>query len=80
MKFLSNLLFDFSVNLDLNRVIFDSMDLSLSSLLKSITFPNFSPQLIVRFDQILKDISKFPYFSVDLTLIHHYAIQFVIIL
>ena len=80
MKFLSNLLFDFSVYLDLNRVIFDSMDSSLSSLFKSITFPNFLPQLIIRFDQILKDISKFPYFSMDLTFIHHYAMQFVIIL
>ena len=31
-KFLSNLLFDFSVNLDPNRMIFDSMDSSSSSL------------------------------------------------
>ena len=42
-EFLSNSLIDFSVNLDPNRVIFDSMDSSLSSLSKSSTFPNFSP-------------------------------------
>ena len=35
-KFLSNLLFDFSTNLDPNRVIFDFVDSSLSSLYKSI--------------------------------------------
>ena len=46
-KFLSNLLLDFSSNLDPNRVIFDSVDFFLSSLSKSIKIPNFSPQFIV---------------------------------
>ena len=45
-KFLSNLLFDFFANLDPNRVIFDSVDFSLSSLSKSIKIPNFSPHFI----------------------------------
>ena len=73
------MLIDFSTNLDRNQAIFDFVDLSLSSLSKSLNFLDFSPQFIVRFDQILKDLSKFPYFSVDSTLIHHYTIQFVII-
>ena len=64
-KFLSNLLIDFSTNLDPNQVIFYSVDSSLNSLSKSINFPNFSPQFIVRFDQISKDLSKFPYFFMD---------------
>ena len=72
-KFLYNLLVDFSVNLDPNRVIFDSVDLSLSSLSKSNNFPNFSTQFIVRFDQISKYLFKIPYFSVDSTLIDHYT-------
>ena len=73
------MLIDFSTNLDRNREIFDFVDLSLSYLYKSLNFLDFSPQFIVRFDQISKDLSKFPYFSVDLTLIHYYTIQFVII-
>ena len=77
-KFLSTSLFDFSANSNPNRVIFDSVDLSLSYLFKSIIFPNFSPQFIVRFDQIPKDLSKISYFFVDLTLIYHYTPQFVI--
>ena len=64
-KFLPNLLFDFSSNLDPNQVIFDSVDSSLSSLSKSIKIPNFSPQFIVQFDWISKDLSKFPYLFVD---------------
>ena len=72
-KFLSNSLFDFSTNLDPNLVIFYSLNSSLSSLSKSIKIPNFSPQFIIRFDQISRDLSKFPYFSVDSTLIHYYT-------
>ena len=49
-KFLSNFLFDFSANLDPNRVIFDSVDLSLSSLSKYIKISNFSPHFIIQFD------------------------------
>ena len=70
-KFISNSLIDFSANLDPNRVIFYLMDLSLSSLSKSIKIPNSSPQFIILFDRISKVLSKFPYFSVDSTLIHH---------
>ena len=57
-KFLPNLLFDFSTNLDQNRVIFDSVDLSMSSLFKSMKTPNISPQFIVQFDRISKNTSK----------------------
>ena len=46
-KFLSNSLFDFSVNLDPNPVIFYSVDSYLSSISKSIKIPNFSPQFII---------------------------------
>ena len=46
-KFLSNLLFDFSTNLDPNLVIFSFVNSSLSSLSKSIKIPNFSPQFII---------------------------------
>ena len=46
-KFLSNSMFNFSMNLDLNRAIFHSVDSSFSSLSKSITIPNFSPQFII---------------------------------
>ena len=70
-KFLSNSLLDFSANLDPNRVIFYSLDSSLSSLSKYIKPLNFSPQFIVLFNQILNELSKFSYFSVDSTLIHH---------
>ena len=59
-------------------MIFDSVDLSLSSLSKSIIFPNFLLKFIIRFDQIPKDLSKIPYFSVDSTLIYQYTIQFMI--
>ena len=59
-KFLPNLLFDFSANLDPNRVIFYSVDSSLSSLSKSIKIPNFSPHFIIQFDQISKNTSKIP--------------------
>ena len=45
-----------------NRVIFDSVDTSLSYLSKSTIFPNLYHQFIVRFDQIPKDLSKIPYF------------------
>ena len=72
-KFIPNSLFDFSANLEPSRVIFYSVDSSLSSLSKNTNFPNFSLQFIVLFDQISKDLSKFPYFSVDSTLIHHYT-------
>ena len=72
-KFLYNSLFDFSMNLDPNQVIFDFMDFSLSFLSKYIKIPNFSPQFIIRFDRISKDLSKFPYFFMDSTLIHHYT-------
>ena len=71
--FLSNSLINFSTSLDPNRVIFYSVDLSLSSLSKSINFPSLSPQFIIRFDRISKDLSKIPYFSMDSTLIHHYT-------
>ena len=71
--FLSYSLDDFSVNLDLNFMTFDFVDSSSSLLSKSIKNPNFSPLFIIRFDLFSKDISKFPYFSFDLTLIHHYA-------
>ena len=47
MDFLSILLFDFSVNLDPNFVIFDSVDSSSSYLSKNIKIPNFSRQIIV---------------------------------
>ena len=57
-KFLFNLFFDFFVNLDPNRLIFDYIDSSLSFLSKSIKILNFSPQFIVRFDQISKNTSK----------------------
>ena len=42
-----------------NQAIFDSTDRSLSYLSKNSIFPNFSPQFIVQFDQIPKDISKY---------------------
>ena len=45
------------------------------ALSKSTIFPNFSPQFVVQFDQIPKDISKIPYFPVDSTLIYHYTLQ-----
>ena len=57
-------------------MIFDSVDSSLSYLSKSIIFPNFYHQFIVRFDQIPKDLSKIPYFHVDSTLIYRYTPQF----
>ena len=72
-KFLSHSLDDFSANLDPNLMIFDSVNFSLSLLPKIISFPNFSPHFIIRFDLISKDILKFRLFSVDSTLIHHYA-------
>ena len=50
----------------------------MSYLSKSTIFPNFYHQVIVRFDQIPKDISKIPYFPVDSTLIYHHTLQFVI--
>ena len=75
-KFLSTSIFDFSVITNPNRVIFDSTDRSLSLLSKNTIFPNFSPQFIVQFDQILKDISKIPKFPVDSTRIYHYTPQF----
>ena len=49
-KLLSTLLFDFSANLNMNQVIFYSMNLSLSFLFKSIKILNFSPQFIILFD------------------------------
>ena len=72
-KFLSTSIFDFSVITNPNRVIFDSTDRSLSLLSKNTIFPNFSPQFIVQFDQILKDISKISKFPVDSTRIYHYT-------
>ena len=57
-------------------MILDSVDSFWSYLSKSIIFPNFSPQFIVQFDQILKDLSKIPWFPVDSTLIYHYTLQF----
>ena len=59
-KSLPNLFFDFSANIDPNRVIFYSVASSLSYLSKSIKIPNFSPQFIVWFDQISKNTSKIP--------------------
>ena len=59
-KFLLDLLVDFSANLDLNSVIFDSMDSFLSYLSKNIEIPNFSPQFILQFDQISKSSLKIP--------------------
>ena len=76
-KFLSTSLFDFSANTNPNRVTFDSVASSLSYIFKSTIFPNFYHQLIVQFDQIPKDLSKIPYFSVDSTLIYHSTPQFV---
>ena len=73
------MLLDFFASLDLNWVIFYSVDLSWSSLSKYTKIFNFSPQLIILFDQISKTPKKFPYFSVDFTLIHHYTLYFVII-
>ena len=61
-------MFDFSVITNLNRAIFYSTGRSLSYLSKNTIFPNFSPQFIVQFDQIPKDISKIPKFPVDSTL------------
>ena len=55
-KFLSHSLDDFSVNLDPNFMIFDSVDSFSSLLSKNINFPNFSPHFIIRFDLISKDI------------------------
>ena len=49
---LLTLLFDLSMDTSLNRVIFYSIDSSLSLCLKNINFHNFSPQFIVQFDQI----------------------------
>ena len=46
-KFLPNLLIDFSMNLDSNIVIFDSVDFFSSYLSKNIKTPNLSPQFIV---------------------------------
>ena len=43
---------------------------------KNSYFPNISPQFIVQFDQILKDISKISKFPVDSTCIYHYTPQF----
>ena len=64
------------MSLDPNSVIFDSMDLPSSLLSKNINCPNFSPSSIIRLDKISKDISKFPYFSKDSTLIHQcYSIR-----
>ena len=60
MKFLSNLLINFSANLDLNYVIFYSVDSPLSYLSKNIKIPNLSPHFIVQFDQISKSYSKIP--------------------
>ena len=57
-------------------MIFDSTDRSLSLISKNTIFPNFSPQFIVQFDQIPKDISKIPKFPVDSTRIYHYTPQF----
>ena len=53
-------IFDFAVITNPNRAIFDSTDRSLSYLSKSTIFANFSPQFIVLFDQIPKDLSKIP--------------------
>ena len=57
-KFLPNSLFDFSANLDRNQVIFDFVDSSLSSHSKYVKIPNFSPEFIVGFGQISKDLSN----------------------
>ena len=46
-KFLSNLLMDFSMNLDPNFVIFYSVDLPSSYLYENIEILNFSPHFIV---------------------------------
>ena len=70
-KFLPNSLFDFSANPNPNRVIFDFIYSFLSSLSKSIKIV--ISQFIIRFDRISKDLSKFSYFSVELTLIHYYT-------
>ena len=78
-KFLSTSIFDFSVITNPNRVIFDSTDRSLSLLSKNTIFPNFSPQFIVQFDQILKDISKISKFPVDSTRIYHYTLNSLLI-
>ena len=79
LKFLSTSIFDFSVITNPNRVIFDSTDRSLSLLSKNTIFPNFSPQFIVQFDQILKDISKISKFPVDSTRIYHYTLNSLLI-
>ena len=78
-KFLSTSIFDFSVITNPNRVIFDSTDRFLSLLSKNTIFPNFSPQFIVQFDQILKDISKISKFPVDSTRIYHYTLNSLLI-
>ena len=58
-KFLSSSLFDFSANLNPNRVIF-FCGFAFEFLSKSIKITNLSPQFIVLFDQILKHTSKKP--------------------
>ena len=75
----SHFTLDFSAITNPNRVIFHSIDRSLSYLSKYTIFPNFSPQFIVQFDQFLKDISKIPLFPMDSSLIYHYASQFELI-
>ena len=60
-------------------MILDSVDSFWSYLPKNTIFPNFSPQFIVQFDQIPKDISKIPKFPVDSTLIYHYTLYSLLI-
>ena len=49
------MLFDFSTNLDPNKVIFDFVDFSMSIFSKITKIYNFSPQLLVQFLSNLKN-------------------------
>ena len=47
------MLFDFSLSINRNRVIFDFVNLSWIFLFKNISFPNFSPQFMIPFSEFV---------------------------
>ena len=61
---------DFFVDLDSNFMIFDFKKRSLNYLSKSLFFPNFSPQFIIQYSQILKYLKYKPWFSMVFTFLN----------